>query len=123
MVSRFSLGKAGSAGFRARNGLSTLTVVGRFGVVTQVARDLPTGSIATMVRLRAGAGHAGRGGLPHQINLRRGQGVGLVDKVAEGALQFQGFRGGGAGGVDGAGVFVPATRGVRRWSAAATWLA
>src|ERR1039458_4365530 len=93
MVSRFSLGKAGSAGFRARNGLSTLTVVGRFGVVTQVARDLPTGSIATMVRLRAGAGHAGRGGLPHQVNLRRSQAVGLVDEVGEGALLGQGFGG------------------------------
>lgn len=51
-------------------------------------------------------GHAGRGGLPHEINLRRGQGVGLVDEVAEGALQFQGFGGEGAGGVDGAGVLV-----------------
>src|ERR1022692_3371245 len=36
-------------------------------------------------------GHAGRGGLPQESNLRRGQGVGLVDEVAEGALQVQGF--------------------------------
>ena len=28
--------------------------------------------------------------MPHEINLRRGQGVGLVDEVAEGALQFVG---------------------------------
>jgi len=27
-----------------------------------------------------------RGGFPQQINLRRGQGVGLVDEVAEGEL-------------------------------------
>jgi hypothetical protein len=43
-------------------------------------------------------GHAGRGGLRHESNLRRGQGVGLVDEVAEGALQVQGFGGEGAGG-------------------------
>ena len=29
--------------------------------------------------------HAGRGGFPHQSNLRRGQAVGLVDEVAEDA--------------------------------------
>jgi len=34
-------------------------------------------------------GHPGRGGWPHEINLRRGQAVGLVDEVAERALQFQ----------------------------------
>jgi hypothetical protein len=44
--------------------------------------------------------------LPHKLNLRRGQGVGLVDRVAEGALQFQGFGGEGEGGVNGAGVFI-----------------
>jgi hypothetical protein len=43
-------------------------------------------------------GHAGRGGLPHENNLRRGQGVGLVDEVAEGPLQSHGFDGEGAGG-------------------------
>jgi hypothetical protein len=42
--------------------------------------------------------HAGRGGFPHEINLRRGQGVGLVDEVAEGALQVHFFGGAGAGG-------------------------
>jgi hypothetical protein len=36
--------------------------------------------------------------LPHEGNLRPGQGVGLVDEVAEGALQGQGFGGEGAGG-------------------------
>ena len=45
-----------------------------------------------------GDGHAGRGGFPHELNLRRGQGVGLVCEVAEGALQGQGFGGAGAGG-------------------------
>ena len=49
-------------------------------------------------------GHAGRGRLPHDLNLRRGEGVGSVDEVAEGALQFQGFGGEGAGGLDGAGI-------------------
>ncbi len=43
-------------------------------------------------------GHAGRGGFPHENNLRRGQGVGLVDEVAEGPLQSHGFDGEGAGG-------------------------
>jgi hypothetical protein len=32
------------------------------------------------------------------LNLRRGQGVGLVDEVADGAPQCQGFGGEGAGG-------------------------
>jgi|ERR1019366_1263372 hypothetical protein len=50
--------------------------------------------------------HAGRGGFPHELNLGWGQGVGLVDEVAEGALQAQGFGGEGAGGFDGAGVFL-----------------
>jgi len=45
--------------------------------------------------------------LPHELNLRRGQGVGLVDEVAERALQVQGFSGKGAGGGDGAGVLLP----------------
>ena len=36
--------------------------------------------------------------MPHEGNLRRGQAVGLVDQVAERALQFQGFGGEGAGG-------------------------
>ena len=43
-------------------------------------------------------GHAGRGGFPHDNNLRRSQGVGLVDEVAAGALQSHGFDGAGAGG-------------------------
>ena len=42
-----------------------------------------------------------------ELPSRRGEGVGLVDEVAERALQVQGFGGEGAGGVDGAGVFVP----------------
>ena len=41
---------------------------------------------------------SGRGGLPHQTDLRPGQGVGLVDEVAEGALQGQGFGGGARAG-------------------------
>jgi len=45
--------------------------------------------------------------LPHQGNLRRGQAVGLIGEVAEGALQFEGFGGEGAGGGNGSGVFVP----------------
>ena len=36
-----------------------------------------------------------------------GQAVGLVDEVAEGALQVQGFGGEGAGGPDGADELVP----------------
>ena len=51
-------------------------------------------------------GHAGRGGFPHQSNLRRGQAVGLVCEVAEGALQFQGLGGEGAGGLESAGAFL-----------------
>ena len=39
--------------------------------------------------------------------------VGLVDEVAEAALQSQSFGGEGAGGVDGAGVFVP--KPCKRW--------
>jgi hypothetical protein len=46
-----------------------------------------------------------RRGSPHEINLRRGQDVSLVDEVAEHAHQFQCFGGEGAGGLDGAGVF------------------
>jgi hypothetical protein len=46
------------------------------------------------------------GDFPHEINLRWGQDVGLVDEAAERALQRQGFGGEGAGGFDGAGVFV-----------------
>ena len=41
--------------------------------------------------------HPGRGGLPHEGDLHRGRGTGLVDEVAEGALQAQGFGGEGAG--------------------------
>ena len=41
--------------------------------------------------------------MPQRVNLRRGQGVSLVDEVAEGALQVQGFGGEGVGGVRGAG--------------------
>jgi len=52
-----------------------------------------------------GIGRSGRGGLSKQGNLRRGQEVGLVDKVAEAALQDQGFGGESAGGGNGAGVF------------------
>ena len=40
---------------------------------------------------------AGRGGFPHETNLRRGQGVGLLDEVAEGALQGRDFGGLGKG--------------------------
>ena len=50
--------------------------------------------------------HAGRGGLPHEGDLCRGQAVGLVDEIAEGALQGQDSGGDGAGGGDGSGVFV-----------------
>ena len=42
--------------------------------------------------------------MPHELDLRRDQGVGLVDEVAEGALQGQGFGGEGASGLDRAGV-------------------
>ena len=42
-----------------------------------------------------------------RLNLRRGQGVGWVDEVADGAPQCQGFGGEGAGRFEGAGVFVP----------------
>ena len=59
-----------------------------------------------MLRVRQD-GHAGRGGFPHEVNLRWDQGVGLVGKVAPGALQGQGF------GSEGAGVFV--AQGVRGW--------
>jgi len=45
--------------------------------------------------------------LPHAVNLCWGQGVGLVDPVAEGALQFQGLGGEGTGGFDGAGKVKP----------------
>ena len=45
--------------------------------------------------------------MPNQGNLGGGQGIGLVDEVAEGALQGQGFGGEGAGGRDGEGAFVP----------------
>jgi hypothetical protein len=44
--------------------------------------------------------------LPQEINLRRGQGVGLIDEVAEGALQFHGLGGEGARRSEGAGVLV-----------------
>ena len=56
--------------------------------------------------MRAGDnGRGGRGGLPHEINLRRSQGVGLVDEVAERTFQFQRSGGEGAGRGDGEGVF------------------
>ena len=45
--------------------------------------------------------------MPHELNLRRGQAVGLADHGAEHALQVQGFSGKGADGGDGAGVLVP----------------
>ena len=44
-------------------------------------------------------GHPGRGGLPHQGDFGGGEGVGLVDEVAERALQLQGLGGEGAGGL------------------------
>ena len=43
--------------------------------------------------------------MPHEGDLGWGEGVGLVDEVAEGALEGQGFDGEGAGWGDGAGVF------------------
>ena len=49
----------------------------------------------------------GEGGSLREMNLRRGDVVDLVDEIAEGALQFQGFSGAGAGGFDGEGIFVP----------------
>jgi len=52
-----------------------------------------------------GYGHAGWGGLPHEGDPGGGEAVGLVDQIAEGALQGQGFGGEGSGGFDGAGVF------------------
>ena len=58
-----------------------------------------------------GAGMGMRGGLPHQLNFRRRQGVGLVDEVAEGPLQGRGFGDEGAAGSARAGVFV--AQGVR----------
>ncbi len=52
--------------------------------------------------------------MPHQGDLGRGEGAGLVDEVAEGALESQGFSGENAGGGDGAAAFVG--QGVRgRW--------
>ena len=44
--------------------------------------------------------------MPQEGNLRLGQAVGLVDEIAEGALQGQDSGGDGAGGGDGSGVFV-----------------
>jgi hypothetical protein len=44
--------------------------------------------------------------LPHEDDLGRGKCVGLVDEVAEGALQGLDFGGEGAGGGDGGGLFV-----------------
>jgi hypothetical protein len=64
---------------------------------------------SSTTRLRAAGrrdGRAGRGGFPHEINLCCGQGVGMVDEVAEGALQRQGFGSDGSGGFEAAGVFV-----------------
>src|ERR1035438_7145491 len=86
--------------------------LGRKRVSHNFSKRRPGGLRLTALRHSSGRGrprdrHAGRGGLPQEINLRRGQGVGLVDEVAEGALQFQGFGGEGVGGVDGAGVLVP----------------
>ena len=62
---------------------------------------------SALAHAEMGDRHAGRDGFPHEINLRRGEGVGPVDEVAEGALQVQGFGGEGAGGFDGAGVVAP----------------
>ena len=57
----------------------------------------------------AGRGMGMRGGAVCHMSAISvgGQGVGLVDEVAEGALQFQGFGGEGEGGVNGAGELVP----------------
>ena len=43
-----------------------------------------------LIILRAGDGHAGRGGFPDEFNLRRGYAVGLGNEGAEDALQVQG---------------------------------
>ena len=42
--------------------------------------------------------------MPHEGNLRRGEAISLVDEVAEGALQVQGFGGEDAGGGDAVGI-------------------
>src|ERR1017187_1674967 len=85
--------------------------LGRKRVSHNFSKRRPGGLRLTALRHSSGRGrprdrHAGRGGLPQEINLRRGQGVGLVDEVAEGALQGHSFGDEGAGGLDGAGVFV-----------------
>ena len=90
-----------------------------------------------MVMPRKRAGLALGCTFPHSFDTFFGEGVflmkrggssaesGLVDEVAEGALQVQGFGGEGARGFDGAGVLVP-QRGklswVRRWQGAGLWL-
>ena len=65
--------------------------VGRFGGKLRVA---------STDRLCGGRryGHSRRRCFPHEGDFRRGQGVGLVDEVAEGAPHGQGFSRGGAGG-------------------------
>ncbi len=57
-------------------------------------------------RVRSRDGHSRQGGLPHQGDLGGGEGVGLVDEVAEGALKGQGLGCECAGGGEGAGVFI-----------------
>jgi hypothetical protein len=50
-----------------------------------------------------GMGMRGGGGSLHEINLRQGRAVRLLDEVTEGALQFQGFGGEGADGLNATG--------------------
>ncbi len=62
-------------------------------------------------QVAAEMGRLGRGGCSRQGDFRWGECVGLVDEVAEGALQGHGFGGEGADGLGGASGFVP--RGVK----------
>jgi hypothetical protein len=55
--------------------------------------------------------HPWRRGVPHQFHFFGREAVGLVDEVAEGAFELQGFGGAGAGGVDAVRVF--GTQGAR----------
>ena len=49
--------------------------------------------------------HAGRSPFPHQVDVFWRETVGLVEEVAQGALQLQGFLGQTAGWFDGPGEF------------------
>ena len=71
------------------------------GYSAERPRALGQNPVGTQWRLRrtwresdcgCGDGHAERGGFPHEINLRRGQGVSLDDEVAEPAFQGAGCR-------------------------------